>query len=128
MGAPGRGPDGAVSTRLSLGKTFLPWLPCLVFSTIRCLCWCPICPVGGRKPAQTLSGGCPCLAQTQLLLPSSLTTALLLQVACEYGMVHVVSEAGGPKGKDYCILYNPQWAHLPHDLGKAVSAHWGPSS
>ena len=36
-------------------------------------------------------------------------------------MVHVVSEAGGPKGKDYCILYNPQWAHLPLDLSKAVS-------
>lgn len=45
-----------------------------------------------------------------------------LQVACEYGMVHVVSERGGPRGKDYCILYNPQWAHLPHDLSKAVSA------
>ncbi|XP_003123073.1 signal peptide peptidase-like 2B isoform X1 [Sus scrofa] len=44
---------------------------------------------------------------------------LAAQVACEYGMVHVVSETGGPKGKDYCILYNPQWAHLPHDLGKA---------
>uniref|UniRef100_A0A8C9K1V8 PA domain-containing protein n=1 Tax=Panthera tigris altaica TaxID=74533 RepID=A0A8C9K1V8_PANTA len=40
-------------------------------------------------------------------------------VACEYGMVHVVSESGGPRGKDYCILYNPQWAHLPHDLSKA---------
>uniref|UniRef100_A0A452TL59 Signal peptide peptidase-like 2B n=1 Tax=Ursus maritimus TaxID=29073 RepID=A0A452TL59_URSMA len=57
--------------------------------------------------------------RTLPLLPSSLTTALSLQVACEYGMVHVVSETGGPKGKDYCILYNPQWAHLPHDLGKA---------
>uniref|UniRef100_A0ABI7YG02 PA domain-containing protein n=1 Tax=Felis catus TaxID=9685 RepID=A0ABI7YG02_FELCA len=34
-------------------------------------------------------------------------------------MVHVVSESGGPRGKDYCILYNPQWAHLPHDLSKA---------
>ncbi|KAM9105927.1 signal peptide peptidase-like 2B isoform 3-T4 [Megaptera novaeangliae] len=45
---------------------------------------------------------------------------LAAQVACEYGMVHVVSEAGGPKGKDYCILYNPQWAHLPLDLSKAV--------
>ncbi|KAM9105928.1 signal peptide peptidase-like 2B isoform 4-T5 [Megaptera novaeangliae] len=44
---------------------------------------------------------------------------LAAQVACEYGMVHVVSEAGGPKGKDYCILYNPQWAHLPLDLSKA---------
>ncbi|XP_025222371.1 signal peptide peptidase-like 2B isoform X1 [Theropithecus gelada] len=44
---------------------------------------------------------------------------LAAQVACEYGMVHVVSEAGGPRGKDYCILYNPQWAHLPHDLSKA---------
>uniref|UniRef100_A0ABI7YFH1 PA domain-containing protein n=1 Tax=Felis catus TaxID=9685 RepID=A0ABI7YFH1_FELCA len=44
---------------------------------------------------------------------------LAAQVACEYGMVHVVSESGGPRGKDYCILYNPQWAHLPHDLSKA---------
>ncbi|KAM8925156.1 signal peptide peptidase-like 2B isoform 2-T3 [Lycaon pictus] len=44
---------------------------------------------------------------------------LATQVACEYGMVHVVSETGGPRGKDYCILYNPQWAHLPHDLSKA---------
>ena len=41
--------------------------------------------------------------------------------------MHVVSETGGPRGKDYCILYNPQWAHLPHDLSKAVSARWGPS-
>ncbi|XP_042833607.1 signal peptide peptidase-like 2B isoform X2 [Panthera tigris] len=45
---------------------------------------------------------------------------LAAQVACEYGMVHVVSESGGPRGKDYCILYNPQWAHLPHDLSKAI--------
>ncbi|XP_046493931.1 signal peptide peptidase-like 2B isoform X1 [Equus quagga] len=44
---------------------------------------------------------------------------LAAQAACEYGMVHVVSEAGGPRGRDYCILYNPQWAHLPHDLSKA---------
>lgn len=42
-------------------------------------------------------------------------------MACEYGMVHVVSETGGPEGKDYCIVYNPQWAHLPLDLSKAVS-------
>ncbi|XP_019599517.2 signal peptide peptidase-like 2B isoform X1 [Rhinolophus sinicus] len=51
-----------------------------------------------------------------------LWAAILLfvaQVTCEYGMVRVVSETGGPKGKDYCILYNPQWAHLPHDLSKA---------
>nr|XP_044990874.1 signal peptide peptidase-like 2B isoform X3 [Jaculus jaculus] len=50
-----------------------------------------------------------------------LAAALLLlsaQVASEYGMLHVVSESGVPKGKDYCILYNPQWAHLPHDLSK----------
>uniref|UniRef100_I3MUZ4 Signal peptide peptidase-like 2B n=2 Tax=Ictidomys tridecemlineatus TaxID=43179 RepID=I3MUZ4_ICTTR len=40
-------------------------------------------------------------------------------VACEYGMVHVLPESGTPKGKDYCILYNPQWAHLPQDLSKA---------
>ncbi|XP_075400863.1 signal peptide peptidase-like 2B isoform X2 [Tenrec ecaudatus] len=45
------------------------------------------------------------------------------QVACEYGMVHVVSESGGPRGRDYCILYNPQWAHLPHDLSKAPLLH-----
>ncbi|XP_032481002.1 signal peptide peptidase-like 2B isoform X4 [Phocoena sinus] len=44
---------------------------------------------------------------------------LAAQVACEYGMVHVVSETGGPEGKDYCIVYNPQWAHLPLDLSKA---------
>ncbi|XP_008835319.1 signal peptide peptidase-like 2B isoform X3 [Nannospalax galili] len=50
-----------------------------------------------------------------------LAAALLLlaaQVACEYGMLHVVSEKGGPQSKDYCILYNPQWARLPHDLAK----------
>ncbi|KAJ7412985.1 Signal peptide peptidase-like 2B [Pitangus sulphuratus] len=40
-------------------------------------------------------------------------------VYCEYGMVHVLSEKGSSKGKDYCILFNSQWAHLPHDLGKA---------
>ncbi|XP_030087255.1 signal peptide peptidase-like 2B isoform X3 [Serinus canaria] len=44
---------------------------------------------------------------------------LLPQVYCEYGMVHVLSEKGSSKGKDYCILFNSQWAHLPHDLGKA---------
>lgn len=37
-------------------------------------------------------------------------------------MVHVLSESGPPRGKDYCVLYNPQWAPLPQDLGKAVSA------
>ncbi|NXC20247.1 SPP2B protein, partial [Corythaeola cristata] len=44
---------------------------------------------------------------------------LRFQVYCEYGMVHVRSEKGSSKGKDYCILFNSQWAHLPHDLGKA---------
>ncbi|XP_077884367.1 signal peptide peptidase-like 2B isoform X2 [Ictidomys tridecemlineatus] len=51
-----------------------------------------------------------------------LVTAFLFlaaEVACEYGMVHVLPESGTPKGKDYCILYNPQWAHLPQDLSKA---------
>uniref|UniRef100_A0A8C5ZSH5 Uncharacterized protein n=1 Tax=Marmota marmota marmota TaxID=9994 RepID=A0A8C5ZSH5_MARMA len=58
-----------------------------------------------------------------LYLVGSLTgTMSPLQVACEYGMVHVLPESGTPKGKDYCILYNPQWAHLPQDLSKAVSA------
>ncbi|XP_037680025.1 signal peptide peptidase-like 2B isoform X2 [Choloepus didactylus] len=43
---------------------------------------------------------------------------LAAQGACEYGMVHVASERG-PRGRDYCILYNPLWARLPHDLSKA---------
>nr|XP_035142075.1 signal peptide peptidase-like 2B isoform X2 [Callithrix jacchus] len=55
-------------------------------------------------------------ALARLVAPFLLLAA---QVACEYGMVHVASKDGGPKGKDYCILYNPQWAHLPHDLSKA---------
>lgn len=70
----------------------------------------------------------PATSQTQtpaLRYPVShgvhLTALFLLQVSCEYGMVHVVSDTGFPRGKDYCILYNPQWAHLPHDLSKAVS-------
>ncbi|XP_059108086.1 signal peptide peptidase-like 2B isoform X2 [Peromyscus eremicus] len=50
-----------------------------------------------------------------------LAAALLLlaaQVACEFGVLRVVSQSGGTRGRDYCILYNPQWAHLPHDLSK----------
>ncbi|KAM7327877.1 hypothetical protein ACRRTK_014244 [Alexandromys fortis] len=50
-----------------------------------------------------------------------LAAALLLlaaQVACEFGLLRVVSRNGGIRGKDYCILYNPQWAHLPRDLSK----------
>ncbi|XP_041525078.1 signal peptide peptidase-like 2B isoform X2 [Microtus oregoni] len=50
-----------------------------------------------------------------------LAAALLLlaaQVACEFGLLRVVSQNGGIRGKDYCILYNPQWAHLPRDLSK----------
>ncbi|XP_061211905.1 signal peptide peptidase-like 2B isoform X2 [Neopsephotus bourkii] len=54
---------------------------------------------------------------------SRLRVWLLLQLLqlllCEYGMVHVLSEMAGSKGKDYCILFNSQWAHLPQDLGKA---------
>uniref|UniRef100_A0A7N6B5Q8 Signal peptide peptidase-like 2B n=1 Tax=Anabas testudineus TaxID=64144 RepID=A0A7N6B5Q8_ANATE len=29
------------------------------------------------------------------------------------------SDKGKSKGKDYCIFFNPQWAHLPQDLNKA---------
>ncbi|KAK7803938.1 hypothetical protein U0070_020155 [Myodes glareolus] len=50
-----------------------------------------------------------------------LAAALLLlaaQVACEFGLLHVVSQSGGIRGRDYCILYNSQWAHLPRDLSK----------
>ncbi|XP_010373152.2 signal peptide peptidase-like 2B isoform X3 [Rhinopithecus roxellana] len=73
-----------------------------------------ICRRLRRAPADMAAVAAAALAR--------LVAAFLLlaaQVACEYGMVHVVSEAGGPRGKDYCILYNPQWAHLPHDLSKA---------
>uniref|UniRef100_A0A8C0XWS0 PA domain-containing protein n=1 Tax=Castor canadensis TaxID=51338 RepID=A0A8C0XWS0_CASCN len=45
---------------------------------------------------------------TLYLMGSLIASLSLLQVTCEYGMVH-----------DYCILYNPQWAHLPQDLSKA---------
>ncbi|XP_036026974.1 signal peptide peptidase-like 2B isoform X2 [Onychomys torridus] len=50
-----------------------------------------------------------------------LAAALLLltaQVACEFGVLRVVSQSSSTRGRDYCILYNPQWAHLPHDLSK----------
>ncbi|XP_074926471.1 signal peptide peptidase-like 2B isoform X1 [Chelonoidis abingdonii] len=50
---------------------------------------------------------------------AGLLLLLVAQVCCEYGMVHVLSEKRSSKGKDYCILFNSQWAHLPHDLGKA---------
>uniref|UniRef100_H3B706 Signal peptide peptidase-like 2B n=1 Tax=Latimeria chalumnae TaxID=7897 RepID=H3B706_LATCH len=55
------------------------------------------------------------------LQPQSLVIGptALSRVLCEYGMVHVVPEWGQIKGKDYCILFNSQWAHLPHDLSKA---------
>lgn len=45
------------------------------------------------------------------------------QVVGEYGMAHF-SDKGKSKGKDYCIFFNPQWAHLPQDLNKAVSQEW----
>lgn len=45
---------------------------------------------------------------------------LIQQVLCQYGMVHVVSEKGHSNPKDYCILFNSQWAHLPYDLSKAA--------
>ncbi|XP_011241887.1 signal peptide peptidase-like 2B isoform X5 [Mus musculus] len=50
-----------------------------------------------------------------------LAAALLLlaaQVACEFGVLRVVSQTSRTRSRDYCILYNPQWAHLPHDLSK----------
>ncbi|XP_051028912.1 signal peptide peptidase-like 2B isoform X2 [Acomys russatus] len=52
-----------------------------------------------------------------------LAVALLLlaaQVACEFGVLRAVSQTGGTRGRDYCILYNPQWAHLPQDLNKVA--------
>ena len=55
------------------------------------------------------------------LCPGGPDPALSFQVACEFGLLRVVSQNGGIRGKDYCILYNPQWAHLPRDLNKVVS-------
>ncbi|XP_030629783.1 signal peptide peptidase-like 2 [Chanos chanos] len=50
---------------------------------------------------------------------SVLWTALCLEkVLGEYGMAHF-SDPGKSKGKDYCIFFNSQWAHLPQDLNKA---------
>ncbi|KAM9330554.1 signal peptide peptidase-like 2B [Gastrophryne carolinensis] len=46
--------------------------------------------------------------------------AAMSKVLCEYGMVHVTSEKSSGSAKDYCILFNSQWAHLPHDLAKAA--------
>ncbi|KAG9480518.1 hypothetical protein GDO78_012142 [Eleutherodactylus coqui] len=45
------------------------------------------------------------------------------QVLCEYGMVHVTSDKREGSAKDYCILFNSEWAHLPHDLTKAALLH-----
>ncbi|KAM4708375.1 signal peptide peptidase-like 2B isoform 2-T2 [Discoglossus pictus] len=45
---------------------------------------------------------------------------LVTEVLCEYGMVHVTSEKSSGNPKDYCILFNPEWARLPHDLTKAA--------
>ncbi|XP_041416929.1 signal peptide peptidase-like 2B isoform X4 [Xenopus laevis] len=41
------------------------------------------------------------------------------EVVSEYGMVHVTSEKSSSSSKDYCILFNSQWAPLPQDLAKA---------
>ncbi|XP_018418511.1 PREDICTED: signal peptide peptidase-like 2B isoform X2 [Nanorana parkeri] len=49
--------------------------------------------------------------------------ATLAKVLCEYGMVHVTSEKSVGSAKDYCILFNSEWAHLPHDLTKAALLH-----
>ncbi|XP_062040887.1 signal peptide peptidase-like 2B isoform X3 [Lepus europaeus] len=56
------------------------------------------------------------LALARLAAASLLFAA---QVAGEYGMLRVVSQTETLRGKDYCVLYNPQWAPLPHSLGKA---------
>ncbi|KAG9480519.1 hypothetical protein GDO78_012142 [Eleutherodactylus coqui] len=38
-------------------------------------------------------------------------------------MVHVTSDKREGSAKDYCILFNSEWAHLPHDLTKAALLH-----
>ncbi|XP_029466655.1 signal peptide peptidase-like 2B isoform X2 [Rhinatrema bivittatum] len=58
-------------------------------------------------------------SRSRLLRFQVLLLVLVTEVWGEFGMVHITSEKGSSSGKDYCILFNPQWAHLPHDLGKA---------
>lgn len=126
MGLPWRGARAAVAPGSPWGDLSLcPPSSWLTPPQDACSCAPSVSLEGASSLTLT---GCPCLDWTLLLpggpapTPSTLTPAPLLQVACEYGMVRVVSETGDPRGKDYCILYNPQWAHLPHDLSKAVSA------
>ncbi|XP_028672157.1 signal peptide peptidase-like 2 isoform X2 [Erpetoichthys calabaricus] len=52
------------------------------------------------------------------LVALMLGAMLLKQVLGEYGMAHV-SDMEKNNGKDYCISFNPDWAHLPQDLNKA---------
>ncbi|XP_075060741.1 signal peptide peptidase-like 2B isoform X2 [Mixophyes fleayi] len=52
-----------------------------------------------------------------------LWASIVSEVICEYGMVHVTSDKSGGIAKDYCILFNSEWAHLPHDLTKAALLH-----
>nr|XP_020649822.1 signal peptide peptidase-like 2B isoform X1 [Pogona vitticeps] len=67
----------------------------------------------------------PAPSSGRRVLPGLRALVLLLllpwvsQVSGEYGIARVFSEKGRAPGKDYCILFNSQWAHLPHDLGKA---------
>lgn len=70
---------------------------------------------GRGRPATRLAGS-----------PSCPGCSASRQVSGEFGVARVFPEkgggGGGGGGKDYCILFNSQWAHLPHDLAKAVSA------
>lgn len=68
----------------------------------------------GNLPPRTAVG--PADMAAALLAASLLLLAA--QAACEFGILRVVPQSGGTRGRDYCILYNPQWAHLPHDLNK----------
>lgn len=89
-----------------LGKVPSPCLPSSLVSSTR---------LGHGHPFLS----CACLC------PGVLTLPLSFQVACEFGLLRVVSQSGGIRGRDYCILYNPQWAHLPRDLSKVVSGALG---
>uniref|UniRef100_A0A8C0SAP0 Signal peptide peptidase-like 2B n=2 Tax=Canis lupus familiaris TaxID=9615 RepID=A0A8C0SAP0_CANLF len=126
MGAAGRGPGrtavrtclpGKLGPALAALPCFLHQKMCMVVSLLSCRRR-ETSPTPGRGGVSLFASD-PAAPGASSPVPSSPTAALSLQVACEYGMVHVVSETGGPRGKDYCILYNPQWAHLPHDLSKA---------
>ncbi|XP_069914670.1 signal peptide peptidase-like 2B isoform X4 [Oryctolagus cuniculus] len=75
--------------------------------------------VAGKHLPTAAAGPADMAAALALARLAAASLLFAAQVAGEYGMLRVVSQTETPRGKDYCVLYNPQWAALPHSLGKA---------